>query len=731
MDKDWRVQRSPHIEQGGMRSYAGTPLRCSTEDGEEVAFGSLCVISNTTGLSLSSAQQDTLVRFADMIVLEIVNQSRWSRQRQQLRMNELIAKATSNSDTGHIEARIQDIVKEIYPHAQIKVVSATDQGVRLSNDQVILLSEVHQGIYENSALLESIILSHNHQELTTTRYVRAIVAKVWARADTRFLVVASKDIRQVFDDVDARFVERCASTLSTVAQERSLREALQVKEEFLRGVTHQLRTPLHGVLGSVDLLAEELAASGLSTTARDADYTSTTAGALNTAEVLRTIRNSGQELMSTVNNIIKLHRWAETSGPHRMTGLLTLAELEAQIVDDVLAVVADDTSSKVRLLFDNQLSPDITGIMTDTTLLRECLQSLVLNALQATSSGDVVITVSTPEDRLVLQFDVEDTGCGIPAADQQRIFHAYEKSNIHTRGIGLGLTLACSMATAMNGRIHLVSSTEGKGSHFRAEFQTPVFSWEILQQKDGEISWVQPTARFHVTNPQPATLFLQHLVGSLRRCFGLLESSSPGCSIALVEYTSNNEAFRDALFKSNDSKVGLCLVPAGEPVDHLRTLFPRVIFAPGPFTSKRLTDIFLHVRQLSNDVSERANSLFDLPSPNTAASNTPKSPTSTMSRQHQPDAPLAPYSLLVDDNLVNLRILRMYCDKRKFLYSLATDGLEAIEAYKAAAESNPVRLVLLDLQMPRCNGLQTCAEVRAFEKVRALDPAVIFVRKCS
>lgn len=731
MDKDWRFKRAPHIEQGGMRSYAGTPLRCRTEDGDEVAFGSLCVLSNTTGLSLSTSQQDALVRFADMIVLEIVNHSRWSRQRQQLRMNELIAKAIPNADTSHIEAKVLDIATEIYPDAQIQLILAVDQGIPLSNDQTIPLAEVNQGIYEDSALLASLLLSHNHQELTTTRYIRAIVAKVWARSGTRLLVVASKDIRLVFDDVDARFVERCASTISNVAQERSLSEALQVKEEFLRGVTHQLRTPLHGVLGSVDLLAEELAASRISKTARDANGILTATGALDTAEILRTIRNSGQELMSTVNNIIKLHRWAETSDPDRITGLLTLAELESQIVDDVSAVVADDASSKLRLLFDNQLPADIGGIMTDATLLRECLQSLVLNALQATSSGDVVITVSTPEDRSLLQFDVEDTGCGIPAADQQRIFRAYEKSDIHTRGIGLGLTLASRMATAMNGRIYLVSSAEGKGSHFRAEFQNPAFSGEIPPLKDDDAQWLQSPARLHIPDPQPATLFHQHLVGALRRRCPGGESSTAGCSIALVEYTSNNEAFQDALHKSKGSEFGLCLLPAGEPVEHLRSLFPRVTFATGPFTTKRLTDILLHLCQLNIAAPLRANSIFDIPSLNMAASSTNKLSTSTMSRRRQPNEPLAPYSLLVDDNLVNLRILRMYCDKRKFSYSLAADGLEAIEAYKAAADSRPVKLVLLDLQMPRCNGLQACVELRAFEKVRGLDPAIIFVCRSS
>lgn len=71
------------------------------------------------------------------------------------------------------------------------------------------------------------------------------------------LIVATKDFHLVFDDADARFIQACADIISKMWRKSLLAEAMIVKEKFLRAFSHQLRTPIHGILGSVELLAEE------------------------------------------------------------------------------------------------------------------------------------------------------------------------------------------------------------------------------------------------------------------------------------------------------------------------------------------------------------------------------------------------------------------------------------------------------------------------------------------
>lgn len=728
MANDWRFQNSPQVVHGGLRSYGGTQLLCKTDAGEEVALGSLCVASPNPGRTLSAEQQDILKRFSTMVTREVIDQCRWNRQKEQQRMNQLVNAAISESDVDRVEENIMRSVRTIYPEQDVLTVTATEGEIPLANGQSLPISEIHLGLWENVEELDSVIYHHNHERLKTDKFVRAISGAASADRGTKYLVVVSKDIRRVFDDIDVSFVEKCTSALNVASHKASLREALKIKEEFLRGITHQLRTPIHGVLGSVDLLAEELAASSISRAIGGTASPDSRKATINTDEVIATIRNSGKELMSTLNNVIKLHRWTERGYREGMLRELDLRELENFIMEDVLSVVPDDSDSMVRIVFDNRLPPDMIFIATNVTLLRECIQSIVLNALQATVVGEVVITISTCESKACLRIDVEDTGCGIRAADRERIFEAYEKADAHTRGVGLGLTLARKMAESINGSLTLVASTVGKGSHFRAEIRDPAFIYETPAQLAATAqSTPLPPLDLFVVNPNPHSLLQRHLA----TCFskhGCRVSAQSANAVACVSWRHDPQELRTALHQAQQySGVGLCLLPVGERLQELRAAFPHIVFATGPFTTKRIRQTVLAARQALKKTHELApvltNSSLDIP-----GNLTPKSDTPPLTNGIGHNGDWKPHCLLVDDNEMNLRLLGMYCGKRGLTYSVATDGLEACAAYEKAADSaNPVQLILLDLQMPNRNGLQACAEMRRFERERGLEPATIFI----
>jgi CheY-like chemotaxis protein len=92
-----------------------------------------------------------------------------------------------------------------------------------------------------------------------------------------------------------------------------------------------------------------------------------------------------------------------------------------------------------------------------------------------------------------------------------------------------------------------------------------------------------------------------------------------------------------------------------------------------------------------------------------------------------------PKALLVDDNIINLRIMQMYCTKRGLPYSCATDGQQAVEIFSehqslaAAGKGAAFQLILMDLQMPVCDGIEATRQIRLLEKRAKCKASVLFI----
>lgn len=324
MESDWRFKNSPHVARGGLRSYAGTQLRLKAHNGEEISLGSLCVASSSKKPPLSAAQQDVLVRFADMVASELVSQSREARKRHRLYVAQLLGECRADSPKD-AEEKVLHIIRVVYPDASVEIRESNDGVLDFPDGSSIRLDDIHgDGLWEDVGLIESLIQTANHNKLETEQTVRAIVHPCRTYLGTRYIVLASSVVQYVFDDVDTEFVENCAKLLRQVTQEYRLKEALKAKEIFSRGITHQLRTPIHGILGSCDLLAEELAALKVVDGAAEEGDSPMSFSALNT------IRDSGRELMSTINNILKMNRWAYSEGSPGLARLRALNQIEGK-----------------------------------------------------------------------------------------------------------------------------------------------------------------------------------------------------------------------------------------------------------------------------------------------------------------------------------------------------------------------------------------------------------------
>jgi len=718
MKNDWRFQQSPHVREGGLCSYAGAQLRCKAPSGQDVAFGSLCVASMSERPPLDTSQQAALSRFADMVAADIISHSRQTRRHDRDVMAESIARSY-NVSPDNVERFTFNIIRRTYPQATVSIQEADNGSITLPDHPPLPLTDIKDGLWEDTSLIEGLIRTENHKALETPQAVRAIVHLCQRHPVTTYLVVASNQVQHVFDDYDSWFVERCAQRIKESAQDSRLNEALEAKERFLRGITHQLRTPIHGVLGSCELLGEELAS-------RNQLVGATGSSSLSPAVVLNTIKDSGRELMSTVNNMLKLIRWAESGATSEPARLSCFNQIETDIMYEVNQNIPDSELTNISILFENQLSGNDSMVVIDLQLLKECLQALILNALLYTQQGAVIVVISAPADYSRLTFDVRDTGCGIAPEDQSRIFEAYEKVSAFSRGIGLGLTLASKIVGVMNGSLTLVHSSQDAdrhGSQFRAEFYNPGFACPRERLPNLEETLHAVPRSFHVIPASSERPDLVRHFASFLRHRGFQDADTPEGSMIVLTYTSDEEEFRKLVASVDRRQVAMCLIPAGaSPMDTHGE--HEVRFYSGPFLTTRLEEM---IKEL-DVIYERLNADNLLGETATGyASGTDAHRTSGTPGDISP-AKCDPTALLADDNAVNLRIMRMFCEKRQIPYVTAADGKEAVEQFKASLEKNqPVNLVLMDLQMPNCDGVDATREIRRLEAESELPPSCIFM----
>ena len=234
--------------------------------------------------------------------------------------------------------------------------------------------------------------------------------------------------------------------------------ASQVKSEFLANMSHELRTPLNAILGFSELLID----------AREGSFDAGTR-----AEFLRTINSSGQHLLGLINDILDLAKIE--------AGRMEVRPEPLDFGNSIEEIL--DALASLALAKDIRLVSKASGpleIVADPRLMRQILVNLISNAIKFNPAGGTV-TVAAARTETELEFSVTDTGIGIEAADQERIFGEFEQISAgydrNQQGTGLGLALTRRMLALQGGRIW-VESTPGEGATFRAVL--PIKPVEVL-----------------------------------------------------------------------------------------------------------------------------------------------------------------------------------------------------------------------------------------------------------
>jgi len=250
----------------------------------------------------------------------------------------------------------------------------------------------------------------------------------------------------------------------------------RARARFLAVVSHEMRTPLNGILGALELVEENAAGRAGGALPGDASNTGTRpADERETGALLAIIRDSASILLELVNDVLDITE-VERSGSRAATDMFDLDGL----IDRVVASEAARARQGDTRLGRGPGAP-VGPVRGDPQGLRRVLLNLVSNAIKFSPGGQVSVTARRLDPERV-SIEVADTGMGIADDALSRIFDDFvrldDATRLNIQGTGLGLGIVRQLVTRMNGRIG-VESTPGRGSRFTVTLPLPAAAGAI------------------------------------------------------------------------------------------------------------------------------------------------------------------------------------------------------------------------------------------------------------
>jgi signal transduction histidine kinase/ActR/RegA family two-component response regulator len=224
-------------------------------------------------------------------------------------------------------------------------------------------------------------------------------------------------------------------------------EASQLKSQFVSTITHELRTPLYGVIGITNIILDEHKE-------------------LSNSPHLKSLKFSAKYLLSLVNDILQMNKIEEKR--------IVLENLIFSLTDEITTIqnsveyIADKNNDTLTVEIDTAIPELLIG---DKLRLSQIIMNLVSNALKFTKNGEVSLTADlkrVENTTYYIEFKVKDTGIGIAKEDQEKIFEKFvqiERKEEDYQGTGLGLSIVSRLLKLFESEIHL-ESEENVGTTF-------------------------------------------------------------------------------------------------------------------------------------------------------------------------------------------------------------------------------------------------------------------------
>jgi signal transduction histidine kinase/CheY-like chemotaxis protein len=472
---------------------------------------------------------------------------------------------------------------------------------------------------------------------------------------------------------------------------RKAEESSKAKSQFLSTMSHEIRTPLNAVIGLSGLLSDS------SLTPRQQEFSIT-------------IKKSGESLLSIINNILDFSKIE--------SGKLELEENEFNLretIEHVLELVAGVNSKpELEVLYeiDDEVPKYLIG---DAIRLQQILTNLIANAFKFTKDGEILIKLTLEReftDSMVLQFEVSDTGIGIPEDKLHRLFQSFTQvDSSSTRkygGTGLGLVISKRLVEAMGGEIK-VESKEDHGSTFTF---TAVFG-RSFREADFTIPSVLENKSVFLLDDNATNLkIIQHQL--LKANLKVTTFNNPNMLLSVMnELGSYDFGIIDMQMpEKNGVEVARQIREKYSNQELPLVLFSSIHEIESP-NHKSLFELFLKKpilqTQLLNNLERLYLSDVQLKNPSANSIN-PKHLFKTE------------FNVLVaEDNIVNQKVAFRILERFGISVDIVKNGKEAFEA----EQDSGYDLIFMDMEMPIMDGLEATRKIKEIRNQHSHKPIII------